>query len=857
MKRMIILLCIVCIIMSACVMVKKRFNASVDKPSGTVEIEGIKEKVIIRRDSLGIPYIEANNEEDLFFGAGYAMASDRLWQMYLRSMAMQGRLSEIAGKDMLQTDIYFRTLGIKKYVDDTLLALDKRYLLSLESFSKGVNTYLKTKKYLPAEFAITGFAPHPWTPSDSLYCFSAIGYGLSYNLYEELDYMAIASQLGYEKTAWLFPVYPGTPLPEDEIKKLDSVPFHDLTGDMNDKHSSTNYLDNIIPKSLPASNNWALMGSKTLGGKSIICNDTHLIPTTPSNWMIMHLKCPGYEAGGVLIPGLPVVVLGYNGHVAWGVTMVCADTEDLFIEKLKTDKNKLMYLYKGEWLPAETRNEVFRIKSEKPEMKVISATCHGPLLNTNISTLPFSPVIMPDAKNYGLALSWMFQGISDTYAGFYKLAQAKNIYDANKAILNIKAMYLNFIYADSDNIAWQVSGLCPLRKNGRGLFPSSGWDGEYDWTGVVPVEKMPHDMNPSKGFLATANNMTVPQDYPVMISNSWAKPERFERIETMLAPMNNVTTGDMISMQVDRYSIMASKVQKMLFEGDSASEIRNAIDRLSPKNQEKARKALELLDPKVFNCVMSPTSIFAAVMGAFYHTATINTFMDDFGPSEDAQWKAFGNLTGKLKNANTFLNETKPYGDTGWKSFESSNNMGYSAPEDHILSRKESPFWDDIRTGKKETKADILAISLADAVLLCEKNMGPDPRDWQWGKLIHYEFKHDITNSLPFGAFDDYFNPGTYPAGGDWATINVAGFSWTDDSFEVIETPVMRMIVNFGDSDPSAYIVTVPGQSGNPSSPHYKDMTAEYFITGKIYPMPFSDENIKSQYTDVLTLIPK
>jgi len=131
-------------------MVKKRFNASVDKPSGTVEIEGIKEKVIIKRDSLGIPYIEANNEEDLFFGAGYAMASDRLWQMYLRSMAMQGRLSEIAGKDMLQTDIYFRTLGIKKNVDDTLLALDKKYLLSLESFSKGVNTYLRTKKYLPA-----------------------------------------------------------------------------------------------------------------------------------------------------------------------------------------------------------------------------------------------------------------------------------------------------------------------------------------------------------------------------------------------------------------------------------------------------------------------------------------------------------------------------------------------------------------------------------------------------------------------------------------------------------------------------------------------------------------------------------
>lgn len=843
--------------MSACAMVKKRFNASVDKPAGTALIDGIKEKILIKRDILGIPYIEAGSEEDLFFGAGYAMATDRLWQMYLRSMAMQGRLSELTGKDMLQTDIYFRTLGIKKYVDDALISLDKKYMLSLESFSKGVNAYLKTKKYLPAEFAITGYSPDPWTPADSLYCFSAIGFGLSYNLYEELDYLSIASQLGYEKTAWLFPVYPGANLAQDEMKKLEDIPFHDLTGEKNEKHSTKNYLDNIIPRSLPASNNWALSGAKALGGKSIICNDTHLIPTTPSNWMIMHLKCPGYEAGGVLAPGLPVVVLGYNGHVAWSATMVCADTQDLFVEKLKTDKNGLMYLYKGEWLQVNQRKEVFYTRSGKPVEKIVSSTCHGPMLNTNIQSLPFSPVIMPDASRYGLSLAWMFQGISDTYAGFYKLAGAKDINEAKKAILNIKAMYLNFIYGDSDNIAWQASGLCPLRNKGRGLFPSPGWDGEYDWTGNEPVEKMPNDMNPSKGYLATANNMTVPQDYPVMISNSWAKPERFERIETLLAPMNNVTTGDMISMQVDRYSIMAFKVQKMLFEGDSAAEINNAIARLAPEDQAKARKALELLDPKVFNCMMTPTSIYAAVMGTFYHTATINTFMDEFGPTDNEPWTAFGKLTGQLKNARTFLNETNPYGDTGWKSFESLNNLGYSAPEDHILSRKDSPFWDDTRTEKKETKADIIAASLADAVILCEKNMGPDPRDWQWGKLIHFVFKHDITNSLPFGAFDDYFNPGIYPAGGDWATINVAGFSWTDNSFEVIEAPVMRMIVNFGESDPAAYLVTVPGQSGNPSSPHYKDMTEEFFITGKIHPMPFSDENIKAQYTDVLALIPK
>jgi acyl-homoserine-lactone acylase len=242
-------------------------------------------------------------------------------------------------------------------------------------------------------------------------------------------------------------------------------------------------------------------------------------------------------------------------------------------------------------------------------------------------------------------------------------------------------------------------------------------------------------------------------------------------------------------------------------------------------------------------------------MGAFYYTATINTFMDEFGPIDNPQWKAFGKLSGRYTSVMSFLDKYDPSGTTTWNSFNALNNLGYSAPDDHLVSRPDSPLWDDTRTEKKETKADIIAISLADAVSLCEKRMGPDPRDWQWGKMLQYVFKHSISEELPFGAFDDYFNPGTFPAGGDWHTINEAGFSWSDDKFEVVEIPAMRMIVNFGETEP-AYLITVPGQSGNPSSPHYHDMIKEYFLTGKNHPLPFKDENVRQQYTDVLTLVP-
>ena len=205
MKKTVIALIIISFLFSGCAIIKKNFNASVDKPSGTLKMEGIKSKVTISRDNLGIPYIEADSEEDMFFAAGYAMASDRLWQMYLRSMVMQGRLSEIVGKDALDTDIYFRTLGLKELVNQTLSSLDNKYLTALQSFSNGINAYIETHKKLPPEFVITGYKPEPWTPADSLYCFGAVSYGLSYNLYEELDFLVLASRLGYEKMPWLFP----------------------------------------------------------------------------------------------------------------------------------------------------------------------------------------------------------------------------------------------------------------------------------------------------------------------------------------------------------------------------------------------------------------------------------------------------------------------------------------------------------------------------------------------------------------------------------------------------------------------------------------------------------------------------
>jgi acyl-homoserine-lactone acylase len=243
-----------------------------------------------------------------------------------------------------------------------------------------------------------------------------------------------------------------------------------------------------------------------------------------------------------------------------------------------------------------------------------------------------------------------------------------------------------------------------------------------------------------------------------------------------------------------------------------------------------ALEALAFLKPGAFDGVLraEPRSVSPAVYGAFIHVMTRNTFLDELGPYESDAWKAFTDL----------------------------NNYGYSAPEDHLLYRPDSPFWDDIRTAQKETRASIVAKSLADAMRYCEEKMGPERKRWQWGLLHTYHFKHDFSEELPFFLFflKDDLNRGPFPAGGDCHTLNVAGFTW-GKSFDVVEIPAMRMIVDFSLPDP-AFLTTVPGQSGNPFSPHYDDMIKPYFLTGKNHPLPFMEENIQAQYKDQLILKP-
>jgi len=798
-----------------------------DLPNGHIALRGLYDPVIIRRDSFGVPLIEAKNERDLFFAAGFCAAGDRLWQMAMARMVMRGRLAEVIGVEGARFDVFMRTAGIASFVDETMRGLDPKSRVILEDFSRGVNAYLATQKRLPLEFALSGMKPEQWRPEDSLYVFSMLNLNVSANLVEELSFLIAARALGYEKAAWLFPIYPDEDLPFKEAKKLSSIP-HEKLLDPGKWASLCAQMVSRLSLNVPASNNWALAGWRTEGGKSVIANDTHLSLALPNHWMLVHLKCPAYEAAGVAIPGVPLVTLGYNGRVAWGATMVMADTQDLFMEKLKRDKGRLLWLYKGAWLPVSERKEKIMVKGGSAIELSIARTHHGPLLNEALARMPFPPKLdvqpLPMESGFGIALSWAMSGGAETFQGLYELGLARNAGQAQRAIKKLRGICLNIVYGDARSIGWQVTGTYPLRRRGSGFLPSPGWDGEYDWCGFLPAEKLPGSSDPPQGFLATANNRTVEKGFPHVLGSSWFSPVRAERIRHILAKTRNARIGDMQSLQFDRTSLLAERIQAMLFSSELSSEIKKELGSLRDQTEKRrVLDALEMLRPGHFDNVMDADSSSAAVLGAFLHCFVHETFGDELGAE------------------GTLLRE----------AFDDVNVMSYGAPEDHLLRWGDSPFFDRTGTPRIETKADIVIESLQKAMALCEERMGESREDWRWGRLHTYTWRHEMAKEFaPLGLL---LNRGPFPAGGDGHTLNAASFVW-GRSFEVWLIPAMRMVVDFNREEPVCMVIPM-GQSCNYMSAHYDDMLP-LFLEGRLHPLPFNETNARRQHRDVLELAP-
>jgi acyl-homoserine-lactone acylase len=396
----------ICLIMGSCAsLIDKHFKGKLDASSGNINITGLKDTVTVRRDAYGIPFVEAKNMEDMAMTVGFVHASDRLAQMIGMKLISEGRLSEMAGPAVLNLDIYMRTMNLKGAAEALYRNVTAENLRLLEFYSKGVNAYLEQHKdKLPPGIALADYKPEAWKPIDSVKIFALVNFGLSFNLQEEVAALNIAQAIGAEKTAWLLPIYPDEPIAFDEAAKLKGVDMNKAAVSVTGITELQPLLSSVGLSGFAASNNWAISRERTKNSASILCNDMHLPLSMPSMWNMIHIRCGAYDVAGMSLAGAPIVVAGYNGHIAWGMTMVMDDNQDLFLEQLKNVNGKLHYLYKGEWLPAAERKEVFNIKGKSPITLTFYDTAHGPLMN---EALKKEPIHVIQAKSidlpYGVA----------------------------------------------------------------------------------------------------------------------------------------------------------------------------------------------------------------------------------------------------------------------------------------------------------------------------------------------------------------------------------------------------------------------------------------------------------------------
>ena len=801
-----------------------RYSDSLPPAQGVQAITGLDKSVSIRRNPLGMPLIETATFHDALFGLGYVHATDRLSQMVGLRLMAEGRLAEMVGPGVLEIDRFMRAVNLRQSAAVLYRESSPRLKKFFEVYARGVNAYLfRHRDKLPMDLAAADYTPEYWKAEDSVLVFCLLNFGLAVNLQEEIASLVMAQKVGSDKLAWLLPTYPDEPLPFDEADKLMGLKLSGEIPGLAALDNAASEVASLNTLGVAASNNWAISGSNTRSGKPLMANDTHLPLSMPSYWNFVQIRSPKFQAAGVTIAGVPAVIAGFNGKLGWGMTMVMGDTQDLFLEQVRREGGRLLYLADGKWVPARERHETFFIKGQRPIRETVYETRNGPLLNSVLGERkhPLQPLQLSSGS--GLALkTTQFEGDRSLDA-FFDLIRAQSLDKAFEATREIRAAALNIVFADAQGTGWQVTGRYPNRREGLGLIPSPGWDGRYDWDGFADPMLHPYDQDPQQGWLATANHRTVPKGYGMQLSNSWYYPERAERIAELLG-QGKQDSRSVIAMQYDQTTTFAAKLQNTFRAPGMAEPLKVAIDALAEPARTKAREALSRL--LSFDGKLAADSADAALYETFLMESARQIFLDELGPETSSAWEA--------------LVETA--------------NASYSAQADHLLGREDSPYWNDLSTPQQEDKPAILARSLAAAISRMETAQGPDRNAWRWGKLHTYTWRTGTTQLAPYmpasqrsgiNAISGYLDRGPFAAGGDHSTLNVSAYRW-GDSFDTWLIPAMRIIVDFGRDEPMIGLNS-SGQSGNPASPHYAD-GIEAWLKGQYMSFPFKPENLDKVY---------
>lgn len=805
---------------------------------------GLKNTVEVIRDKWGIPHIYAANAYDLFFAQGYIQAQDRWWQMEFNRHIGSGSIQELTGKQdsVMPQDVFIRTVGWRRAAERDLESYDEESLAVLQAFADGVNAYILSRPPddLALEYTLLGLTGvripvQPWTPVDSLVWAKVMAWNLSGNGGAEQQRSALYETLGQEMAdqyllPWPFGEKP-TIVPPEALPVTDAT-LTASSGSAGIIGVSTRLAGGITPghalfRTDPAigSNNWVVGGQLTESGAPLLADDPHLGIQMPSIWYEIGLHCQPvgeecpFEVRGFALPATPGVIVGHNARIAWGVTNVGPDTQDLYLLKINPD-NELQYEWNGEWRDMVVYEETINFGDGEPPITIRVRETHlGPIINDN--QIDDDGTLQGFNNDDPMAFRWTALEPSTILKAAIGLNRAQTWEEFREALRYWDVPSQNFVYADVDgNIGYQTPGKIPIRAAGHsGLLPVDGTTDAYEWKGYIPFDDLPRALNPESGFLHSANQAVVPLEYydqlrdkladefgedaNYFISQEWDYGYRGQRIVELLQTMTPHNSDTFAAIHGDNKTISAEELMPYLAELDFGDETLNG-----------ARDWLAEWDYQ-----MHMDSPQAALYASFWARLVDNLFNDQLDD---------GSAGGGSMDM--------------WAAYQ-------------LAQEPENPWWDDIRTTDiTETRDDILSRSFREGYQAVVDQLGSDRAAWKWGSLHTSTFVSNPLGSSGINLIENIFNRGPVATSGGSSIVNATSWSAAAEDYAVRSLPSMRMIVDLGDFRRSLTIHTT-GQSGHPYSPHYADMIDEWRNI-QYHPMLWAREDVEANAASRLTLKP-
>jgi penicillin amidase len=675
-----------------------------------------------------------------------------------------------------------RTLGLKRIADAEVATIPARGRAFLEAYARGINAAIEATTTLPFELQVLRIDPEPWTVADSLAIGKVVALGFSTNMEQELFRAELVSLIGAEKVARLEPQYPGG-------HPVVTQPGAPWAGGGLELASQIAEVRAAVGLSLETagSNNWVVSGERSETGMPLLANDPHISATIPDVWYTVELSTPDIEMRGGSLPGTPGLVIGQSPYVAWGLTNVMADVQDLYVERVRSahEGQVPQYEFEGEMRPLKVTHERIGVRGGHAEPLEIWETHHGPIVNRALGAVSSEPLALawtalrepwPTETSIDLGLATSGAELVDAFSGFAMPC-------------------MNLVWGDAGgSIGYKLVGKLPRRPGGCPDLPKPGWTGEYEWDGYVPFDELPEIVDPPGGQLVTANNRIAPEDYPHHVTSEYMDGYRAARIDELLRERERHTLDDF------------SRIQSDVFTAAGRDTVAR-LARLTPSDQPSVR-AIERL--RSWDHRMDPDTVAGTIYAVFtvhFARAVAEAVIGD----EDAarHWISLSRVG--------FTEMTS----SPWR-FQSRLLELWDEGDADLVGGRD---WDELALGS-------LRVALGE---LAER-FGANPAGWRWGRVHGLRFVHPLSEGdAPVSAVLDRVLSRRVPAGGSQETVNCVGFVPADGDYGGKWAASFRLLADVGNPERSRW-QHMTGQSGHPGSPHYDDLIQDW-LAGRTNPV--------------------